>query len=81
MALLIGAGRLDHVEIVIGSALVVAFALWTVVAPRHQWQLLNARRRDPDAAEPTGLSYFLARGAGLGTIILVLMFAGVLLEP
>ncbi|MBL7255417.1 DUF6199 family natural product biosynthesis protein [Paractinoplanes lichenicola] len=67
--------------LIIGGALLIAFALWTVIAPRQQWQLLNAwRYRDPDANEPSDLSYNMGRAAGVGTIVLVLVLGSVLIR-
>jgi hypothetical protein len=65
----------------IGGALLIAVALWTVIAPRQQWQVLNAwRYRDPDANEPSDLSYNLGRAAGVGTIALVLILGFIIVR-
>nr|WP_221373768.1 hypothetical protein [Actinoplanes polyasparticus] len=67
--------------LIIGGVLLIAFALWTVIAPRHQWLTLNAwRYRDPDANEPSDLSYNLGRAAGVGTILLVVILGGYLIR-
>ena len=68
--------------LLIGGLLLIAFALWTVIAPRQQWQVLNAwRYRDPDANEPSDLSYNLGRAAGVGTIVLVLVVGFIIARP
>lgn len=67
--------------LIIGGVLLIALALWTVIAPRQQWRVLNAwRYRDPDANEPSDLSYNLGRAAGAGTIILVIVLGAVLVR-
>ncbi|MBU2666049.1 hypothetical protein KOI35_21275 [Actinoplanes bogorensis] len=67
--------------LILGGVVLIAFALWTVIAPRQQWQVLNAwRYRDPEANEPSDLSYNLGRAAGVGTIVLVLIFGFVLIR-
>ncbi|MCY1145047.1 hypothetical protein OWR29_44210 [Actinoplanes sp. Pm04-4] len=67
--------------LIIGGLALIAFALWTVIAPRHQWLTLNAwRYRDPDANEPSDLSYNLGRAAGVGTILLVVILGGYLIR-
>lgn len=67
--------------VLIGGLLLIAFALWTVIAPRQQWQVLNAwRYRDPDANEPSDLSYHLGRAAGIGTIVLVLVLGFIIVR-
>jgi hypothetical protein len=69
------------VGLIFGGVLLIAFALWTVIAPRQQWQLLNAwRYRDPDANEPSDLSYNLGRAAGVATIIFVLVMGYTLIR-
>jgi hypothetical protein len=69
------------VGILIGGVALIAFALWTVIAPRQQWQVLNAwRYRDPDANEPSDLSYNLGRAAGVGTILLVLVLGFIVIR-
>ncbi|MBM2615578.1 hypothetical protein JIG36_08370 [Actinoplanes sp. LDG1-06] len=67
--------------LILGGALLIALSLWTIIAPRQQWQLLNAwRYRDPDANEPSDLSYNLGRVAGVITIVIVVVFAVVLIR-
>ncbi|WP_433360142.1 DUF6199 family natural product biosynthesis protein [Actinoplanes sp. CA-142083] len=67
--------------LLIGGVLLIAFALWTVIAPRQQWRILNAwRYRDPDANEPSDLSYNLGRAAGVGTIVLVIVLGFVIIR-
>ncbi|MCO8275813.1 hypothetical protein M1L60_35060 [Actinoplanes sp. TRM 88003] len=67
--------------LIIGGVLLIAFALWTVIAPRQQWLMLNAwRYRDPDANEPSDLAYNLGRAAGVGTILLVVILGGYLIR-
>ncbi|WP_250007909.1 DUF6199 family natural product biosynthesis protein [Actinoplanes sp. M2I2] len=67
--------------LIIGGVLLIALALWTVIAPRQQWRVLNAwRYRDPGANEPSDLSYNLGRAAGAVTIMLVIVLGAVLIR-
>ncbi|WP_051571052.1 DUF6199 family natural product biosynthesis protein [Cryptosporangium arvum] len=67
--------------LIIGGTVLVALALWAVIAPRQQWWLLTAwRYRDPDANEPSDLAYHLTRAAGVGTIVVVLVLGWQLID-
>ncbi|MFD2077731.1 hypothetical protein SAMN05421678_12724 [Actinopolymorpha cephalotaxi] len=52
--------------------LVVFFALavWSVIAPRSQWQLLSSwQYRHPEANEPSDASHMLTRVGGVAAIL------------
>lgn len=51
---------------------VAALLLWGVISPRSQWQKLSSwRYRNPEAAEPSDLSYLLTRLGNIATLALL----------